>query len=242
MGTRWKLIEVKNFIKNLLSDKDSIDRKDKIKCWSIIVINLFKIVCNAISSPFIYPMWYLFRNQITSSVYKGTSWEEIQNLMDTNQTEIVKQKLKSNGNLLYWIWTYGDSEDPLVRGGLPESYGPNTFWYRFKYSAIRNPRFNDAYINFRTSEITEVVVVIDNSNFNFMHKSYGIGDSPDGIYFKWMKDNNGKWYFIYEDNNKDNLFYFGYTGLLRQDVGNSGGRFETGYRITDSSYIIEINK
>jgi len=91
-------------------------------------------------------------------------------------------------------------------------------------------------MNFRTGKITEVIVVIDERNFNYMHKSYGIGDSPDGIYFKWMKDSNEKWYFIYEDNNKDNLFYFGYTGLLKNDINNNGGRFETGYRVTDSSY------
>ena len=51
-----------------------------------------------------------------------------------------------------------------------------------------------------------------------------------------MKDNNGKWYFIYEDNNANFIFYIGYTGLLMHDIGNSGGRFETSLRKTTSSY------
>jgi hypothetical protein len=54
-----------------------------------------------------------------------------------------------------------------------------------------------------------------------MHKSEGIGDSPDGIYFKWMLEtNNGRWGFIYEDNNVENIFYFGNVGLLKKDIGS----------------------
>ena len=118
--------------------------------------------------------------------------------------------------------------------------GENIFWNRFVYSAIRNPRFNQNYIDFRTGEITNIITIIDNRDFNYMHVSSGIGDSADGIYFKWMKDNNGKWYFIYEDNNENSLFYLGYTGLLLQDIGYSGGRFETSYRKTEWSYHKEM--
>ena len=90
-------------------------------------------------------------------------------------------------------------------------------------------------MEFRTGDIIEVITVIDNRDFTYMHKSEGIGDSPDGIYFKWMLDTNGRWGFIYEDNNVENIFYFGNTGLLRKDIGLDG-RFECGYRKTDSSY------
>ncbi|NPV13023.1 MAG: hypothetical protein HPY57_14755 [Ignavibacteria bacterium] len=234
--------EIISFIKNINKDyKDitsKVPKKEKAKCFKRIIKNLFIMIWSGISAPFIYPVWYLFRKPITKKIYKGTSWQEIEKLMADCETELAKQKLKANGKFLYWLWTYGDAVDPLERGGLPTDFrnGKNTFCNRFMYSAIRNPRFNINYMELRTGRITDVVVVIDERNFHYMHNSYGIGDSPDGKYFKWMKDNNEKWYFIYEDNNKKHIFYFGYTGLLMHDIGNKGGRFETSYRKTDGSY------
>jgi hypothetical protein len=159
--------------------------------------------------------------------------------MQNNETTEAKNLLKSNGIFIYWLWTYGDCDNPLGNGGMPEWYGKNNFWNRWRWGALRNPRFNINYMDFRTGLIKEVVTIIDKRNFHYYHVSHGIGDSPNGIYFKWMKDNNGKWYFIYEDNNVNNIFYIGYTGLLLHDVGNSGGRFETSYRKTESSYYKE---
>lgn len=238
-----KFIEFLRFFKNVRSDlknsSDQISIKDKKKCWNRIILNIFIIIWNAISAPFIYPVWYLFRQKITKKIYKNTSWQDIHNLMKLNETNFVKQLLLINGRFFYWLWTYGDCEDPLGRGGLPNKCGKNTFLNRYKWSAIRNPRFNINYMNFRTGTIVQVIKIIDTRDFNYLHKSFGIGDSPDGIYFKWMKDNNNKWYFIYEDNNSNHLFYFGYTGLLRNDIGNCGGRFELSYRKTESSYFLK---
>lgn len=239
MDSRLKLIEIKRFYENIKSDfnlsSDKIDKQDKVNCFKGIISNLFKVIWNGITSPIIYTIWYLFRNQITTCVYKGTSWRDILDLMDNNKTDKVKKLLVPNGRFYYWIWTYGDAEDPLGRGGLPDKY-KNNFWNRLYWSGIRNGRYNYACMEFRTGQIIQVVTSIDDRDFTYMHKSFGIGDSPNGIYFKWMKDDKGKWYFIYEDNNENNLFYLGYTGLLKYDIGNSGGRFETGYRVTDSSY------
>ncbi len=243
MDNRLKLSEVRNFFKVMRSniffqDDKIISKQDKIDCCKRIIVNLLKYVWNGLTALFIYPIWYLFRSRITKKIYNGTSWEEIVRLMDLNNTSEVKKKLLANGKFLYWLWTYGDSEDPLGRGGLPNRY-QNTFWKRFYWSAMRNSRFNFNYMEFRTGEIVEVMTIIDTRNFNYMHKSFGIGDSADGIYFKWMKDNFNKWYFIYEDNNEKNLFYIGYTGLLKKDIGETGGRFETAYRTTDSSYFVD---
>lgn len=237
MDTRLKFTEVKNFIKNT-RESNVLTKQEKRNCWKGIFKNILMSLWNKITAPFIYPIWYLFRKKITNKIYKGTSWREINDLMSFNKTKKVKQKLKNNGIFLYWIWTYGDAKNPLQRGGLPKEFGKNTFWNRFKYSALRNPRFNYNYIYFRTGEIIKAFVVIDNRNFNYMHKSPGIGDSPNGIYFCWLKDHNSKWYFIYEDNNVNNIFYFGYTGFLKQNIGNSGGRFEIVYRKTSVSYKI----
>lgn len=240
-----KYIEFVRFFQTIKSDlkvsSNQISISDKKKCWNRIILNIFTIVWNAISAPFVYPIWYMFRKIITTNIYENTSWQEILKLMQSNETELAKQILLHNGKFLYWLWTYGDCDDPLGCGGLPNKYGKNTFLNRFKWSAIRNPRFNINYMNFRTGKIVQVINIIDNRNFNYMHKSFGISDSPDGIYFKWMKDNNNKWYFIYEDNNSNHLFYFGYTGLLKYDIGFNGGRFELSYRKTKESYFVNNN-
>lgn len=231
------------FIKHLIFDykikSELISSKDKLDCYKRVFVNLISSLWSIISSPFIYPIWWVFRKEITLLVYQNTSWEEISSLISTNQTDLVKSKLKSNGWFLYWLWTYGDQENPLVNGGMPGWYGKNNFWNRFSWAAIRNPRFNINYLEFRTSVIIDVVTIIDNRNFNLKHVSRGISDSPDGIYFKWMKDKNDKWYFIYENNNQSFIWYFGWTGLLYNDVGNTGGRFEFSLRKTESSYQVD---
>ena len=195
-------------------------------------------IWNGVTAPFIYPIWYLFRVQITNKIYTDTSWEIIGKLIDENKTSLVKSILKKNGgNFLYWLWTYGDLRDPLGAGEITGQPIKNNFWNRYWENAVRNVRFTTNFMEFRTGDITQVIVVIDERDFSYMHKSSGIGDSPDGIYFKWMLDTNDRWGFIYEDNNVENLFYFGNTGLLKQDIGHNG-RFEVGYRKTDSSYRI----
>lgn len=231
--------ELGRFFRNLRADYKSgkgPSKKDKRKGYLRLTKLSFMGVWNAISAPFIYPIWYLFRKQITNKIYSGTSWQEINKLIDENKTAQVKTTLKNNaGNFIYWLWTYGDLRDPLGEGEIINYGVKNNFWNRFKENAIRNVRFTTNFMEFRTGNIKEVFVVKDERNRSYMHKSEGIGDSPDGVYFKWMLDENGKWGFIYEDNNVENIFYFGNVGLLYKDIGYNG-RFETAYRKTDSSY------
>lgn len=239
MDTRIKLKEVRRFFSTLKSDykkqSPEITKRQKRKAYLRTLNQLLLQVWCGISAPIFYPIWYIFRYQITKRIYKGTSWQEIKGLVDANKIEDVKKILKANGKFLYWLWTFGDLNDPLGRGEL-QSFSPNNnFFSRFWENAIRNPRFTINYTEFRTGTIVKVVTVIDTRDFNYMHKSQGIGDSPDGIYFKWMLDEWGRWGFIYEDNNSENIFYYGNVGLLRKDIGQNG-RFETGYRKTDSSY------
>lgn len=230
------LITVKEDYQNTIKQSD---KKLKKECFINIIRNLLTSLLSGITAPIIYPIWYLNRLEITTIAYYGTSWQEIEKLMYEHKPDIVKQLIKKNGRLIYWLWTYGDSKDPLGRGGMPENYrnGKNTFWNRYMFGAFRNPRFNINYLSFRTGPITTIFPVIDTRNFNILHKSIGIGDSPDGIYFKWMKDDSDKWYFIYEDNQSKYLFYFGYVDLLKDEIGKSG-RFETSYRIPTSTILV----
>jgi hypothetical protein len=228
------------FIKTIRRDyynpNSKLSKSEKLKTYRKIVNNLFLIIWNQITAPLIYPIWWLFKKEITNKIYSDISIEEISKLISTNQTQLVKQIIKNKGTFLYWLWTYGDQEDPLGRGGMPEWFGNNTFINRFNWAAIRNPRFNINYLEFRTNVIIDKEVIIDTRSFDTYHKSKGIGDSPDGIYFKWLKDIENNWYFIYEDNSKLWIWYFGWTGLLLEDIGNGGGRFEFSLRKTESTY------
>lgn len=234
---RIKILEIRRFFINLKNDylySSNPGQLYKLECFINIVRNILITIWSGLTAPFIYPIWFLFRKRISNRVYKNISWQDIKLLIDNNSTKMVKEELLKSGRFYYWLWTYGDINDPLNRGGLPDGQ-KNNFLNRFLFSAIRNPRFNINYLEFRTGLIVESHTIIDTRNFNYKHGSDGIGDSPDGICFKWFKDENEKWYFIYEDNNSENLFYIGYTGLLKD---KKVGRFELGYRRTKFSHQV----
>ena len=196
------------FFKDLATDyrnSSKYQRKMKRKCYWKILRLLFSYLWSIISAPFIYPIWYYFRNKITANYQNNKIW--------------------------YWLYTYGDLNDPLNRGGLPLDYkgGKNTFKNRWFYSAIRNPRFTYNVLKYNTESILWERIIIDDRNWNIMISSYGVGDSPKGIIFKWLYS-DCKAYFIYENNTEENVFWFGWVGLLKDSI-NKTGRFEMAYRI-----------
>jgi hypothetical protein len=215
-----------------------ISKSAKRRCYLGIVKNLLWSIWSSVTCLFIYPIWYIWRKEITDKIHKGTSWQEIEAHMQKAEISEVEKKLKVNGKFLFWLWTYGDCNDPYGWGGMPVDYRTkkNTFGNRYMWSAIRNPRFNMNYLYFRTGEIHEVNVIIDTRDWKYWHGSYGVGSSPDGIIFQWYRDNNNKWYFIYENYNVNNVFWFGYVGLINKGTIGKKGRFETSYRKTQYSY------
>jgi len=236
MDTRIKLKEVRQFIKILRMDyKPSSEdvRAKKRRAINKTIRLTFNQIWGGISAPLIYPIWYIFRKQITNTLYEGTSWQAVHKLVVENKIKDAKLIVQRKGMFLYWLWTYGDLRDPLGRGELPDDgYGgkyKNNFIGRFYENAIRNPRFTINYMDYRTGTIVQSHTVIDTRNHNITLSSEGIGSAPIGILFKWMIDDSDEWYFIYDDNNKENLFYFGYSGLGKEDIGKNG-RFEIGYR------------
>lgn len=242
-----KLQEIREAYKDIKMDYKqigAISQADKRQCYRRIVKNLLWGIWGAITSLFIYPIWYIWRKQITDKIHKGTSWQEIEAHMQKCEIKEVETKLKKNGKFLFWLWTYGDCNDPYGWGGMPTDFrsGKNSFIDRYIWSAIRNPRFNINYLYFRTSAIEKQHDVINTLNWGYWHKSYGIGGNPDGIIFKWVKDNNNKWFFIYENNNPKHMFYFGYVGLYKDGTIGKHGRFETSYRKTLSSEILDMSK
>lgn len=236
-------VEIVRMVKNLKADYKSgngAPKKDKIKCYLRTIKMAFMYIWSVISAPLIYPIWYVFRKQIVAACYKGTSWEEVNGLINANEIAAAKKLVISNGRFLYWLWTYGDLRDPLGRGEIPDKK-TNTFWNRYWESGFRNCRWIINMVEFRSATIVEDIMVIDKRDYTLMHRSEGLGDSPDGVYFRWFKDVDGKWCFCYEDNNVKNIFYYGYVGIHKKDIIGLNGRFEIGYRKTDSSYEILTN-
>ena len=235
------LQEIQKAYKDIRADYKKIGtvrQADKRLCYRRIAKNLLWGIWNIVSSPFIYPIWYIWRKSITDKIHKGTSWQEIETHMQMCEFDEVETKLKANGKFLFWLWTYGDCTDPLGWGGMPQDFrnGKNIFINKYIWSAIRNSRFNINYMHFGTGIIEEQINITNTLNWQYWHESYGIGDNPDGILFKWVRDNNYKWYFIYENNNEKHMFYFGYVGLYKQGTIGKRGRFETSYRKTENSY------
>lgn len=241
MDKRLKLKELKNFVKALKSDyKNNLsipNKREKRSAYKRYLKLLVVTIWNAITAPIIYPIWYIFKKKITSLAYRNTSWQYVNELINQNQILTAKELVKDNaGDFIYWLWTYGDLRDPLGIGELTDTGKANTFLNRWWENGFRNPRFAINFMEFRTSNIIHQDVVIDTRNLGVYHVSTGIGDSPDGVYFKWMLDENQRWWFIYEDNNSMCIFYFGSVGLLKDTIGRNG-RFETGYRVTERTYV-----
>ena len=236
MDTRFKFKEVRGFIKAMKADYKNSNEFVKSKKKKAILKTIwltFDQIWSGISAPLIYPIWYIFRKQITNTLYEGTTWQAVQKLVRDNKIDEAKAIVQRKGKLLYWLWTFGDLNDPLGRGELPEDgYSgrfKNNFIGRFYENALRNPRFTINYMNYRTGTIVQAYTIIDTRDYSVVHSSEGLGTAPSGIFFKWLVDNKGEWYYIYDDNNKENLFYFGYTGFSREDIGRNG-RFEISYR------------
>lgn len=236
MDSRIKLKEIKAFFKAMKDDYKSSNSETKVHKKKAILKTIyltFDQIWSGISALFIYPIWYFFRKQITNTIYEGTSWQIVQKMIQDNKIDDAKKIVKRKGKFLYWIWTYGDLNDPLGRGELPDDgYNgkfKNNFIGRYYENALRNPRFTINYMNYRSGNIVKVNTVKDTRNYDIEHSSEGLGSAPAGIYFKWLVDDRNEWYYIYNDNNENNLFYFGYVGFSNDIIG-SNGRFEIGYR------------
>lgn len=236
MDTRIRMREVKQFITAMRRDyksSDSVTKKNKRKAILKTIRLTFDQVWSGIMAPLVYPIWYIFRKQITEAVYEGTSWEAVHKLINSNQIDEAKRIVSRRGKFMYWLWTFGDLKDPLGRGELPDDgykgRFKNNFIGRFYENAIRNPRFTINYMNYRTGPIVETHTITDTRDYSTTLSSEGLGSQPVGIYFKWFVDDKGEWYYIYDENNKQNMFYFGYTGLGKEEIGKCG-RFEIGYR------------
>lgn len=183
----------------------------KLNCYRRAFGHFLSTLWSVISAPLIYPIWYIFRERITMKL-------------------VNEDVYGADMNAFWrWVWTYGDLHDPLGRGGMPLDYrnGENSFINRFWYSAIRNPRFTYNFKYYITKPVQWINTPnIDTRNFENMISSYGIGDSPDGKLLQWF-GGSLYWYFIYENNTKESIYYFGWVD--EKKVGKQC-RFEMAHR------------
>ncbi|MDO5760592.1 MAG: hypothetical protein Q4Q06_06160 [Bacteroidota bacterium] len=203
--------------------QESEHRKQKRECYWAYTKMCVQATYSQISAPIGYVVYYLCRKPITKRIenlYKEKNLDNIENIgKDILQEKITKEELQEALKLYYQIWLYGDTDDPLVTGGVPKDYKSDLpmFIRRWLYCGVRNPRWNATYINFYSDSISEIHNVLDNRQ-NIVTHNYGTGDTRLGNWLRWYVDESGKWWFFYENTkktgeNKGKLFYFGAVGL-----------------------------
>lgn len=207
-----------------------INRKEKIDCYSRYAKLFLQSIYGQITAPIIYVGYYLSRKKITHKLenfYKLNNLSNIENIgKDIVNGIVLKEDLKKYlGYFYYNLWLYGDTDDPIISGGVPNDYKPNlpVFQRRWFYSGVRNARWNATYINNYSNDIVMIQTSYDTRK-GVVTSNYGTGDTQLGVWLRWYVDNKGRWWFFYENtkitkHNKGKLFYFGAVGLSQYKDG-----------------------
>ncbi|MBQ7984518.1 MAG: hypothetical protein IJ250_02645 [Bacteroidales bacterium] len=245
--TADSLISVQNtpMLKTLWQDyfQSKENRKEKRACYVRYGQLFLKTIYSQVSGPIGYVGYYLNRKKITARLenfYSENNLGDIENIgKDIANGKVDKQCIKNClGAWYYKLWLYGDTRSPVENGGVPDDYKPgySMFVRRWFYSGVRNPRWNATYINDYSDTIVELQTVYDTRTDVNTH-NYGTGDTKLGTVLRWYTDNEGKWWFFYEnirptEPKKGKLFYFGAVGLGTKTDGkystnaSKRGRFE----------------
>ncbi|GEM_PF-2101089 len=230
--TNYKNTNNDNIFKILKADylSDTEHRKEKKECYLAYAKMFFQAMYGQITAPVVYIAYYLFRKPITErleTLYLQKGLTNIDNVgKDLLNGKIDKQDIREAlGQIYYRLWLYGDTDDPILTGGVPKDYKPNLpiFIRRWLYCGVRNPRWNATYINFYSDSIVETRTVFDNRQDVITH-NYGTGDTKLGTWLRWYVDKQGKWWFFYENTkqtkeHEGKLFYFGAVGLSNIEDG-----------------------
>ena len=192
-------------------------------------VDIFRII----TAPIMYPIYYIFFRKWLSE-----KWELYSGWMEGHQRQSVRQAIIGRyGWLGYFVYLYGDMQDPLGCGGVPDDYLPDawTFWRRYRWSAIRNPMFNLVHLSpwYNTDWITGYWVEYDTRVDDMAATTIGLGPQRLGKVKMWYQDVSFKWYFIYERADEKRYQYIGWVGLLDIfPLKKSGvrGRYEYAFR------------
>ena len=206
---------------------------DRMRCYLRIPWILTLDVWRIITAPIVYPFYYVFFRKWLSK-----NWEEINKAVETKSFRLVRRAIIMRFGLFgYFIWLYGDKEDPMGNANLLEWAGDGTkFWPRYKWAALRNPMFNLCLIGkaYNTAYIERSYVEYDRRCPDSWATSNGLGAQRFGSVKVWFKDIDGKWYFVWEYADEKKYQYLGWVGKLDRDSNHA--RWEFAFRSTKSTY------
>lgn len=208
-------------------------------------------LANMIIAPFMYCAWWSLKKKIsyklyynfrdfykTDKLYNSFGYYEVDDIDQFYtwlHTMIMNSPLNNHkldadikralGLFYYYIWLHGDDDDPLGRGGLPETYksGKNTFYNRFMFGPIRNPWGNGIHLKMKSALIEQVYTDID-ERADQDTTNYGTSNARVGTYLRWYVDHNGDYWYMYERVYLNRIlgwrdFYFGGVGCLALPEG-----------------------
>lgn len=227
-----------NMFKVLWKDywENEANRSQKRECYKTYSKMFLQSLYSQLTAPFGYVVYYIFKKPIThriENLYAEKQLNNIDNIgKDILKGNITEEELREALKLYYGIWLYGDTDDPIVSGGVPKDYKTTLPMSirRWLYCGVRNPRWNATYLNFYSDSIVEIRTTLDNRQDIVTH-NYGTGDTKLGNRLRWYIDKQGKWWFFYENTkrtkeNKGKLFYFGAVRLSNKEDGLQGKNSE----------------
>ena len=178
-----------------------------------------------------YPIYYVFYRKKLSK-----SWSDINDAIENKFFSITRSVLIQRFGLFgYYMWLYGDKDNPMGDGNLPAFAGDGTkFWPRYKWAALRNPMFNLCLIGdmYNTSIIEHSYVEYDHRDDEYWATSDGLGAQKFGSVKVWFQDDDKKWYFVWEYADAKKYRYLGWVGKLDRDSNHA--RWEWAFRKTKS--------
>lgn len=206
-----------------------------------VLNNLFQYIVSGITAPIMYPVWWKYRFEIDNKIDVAYT-----NSLRKTNPELVKDYIISKSNLwFYWLWLYGEHNyrtGDMSRKWLLMNVGYtivqiknmseeeqdklcqplySNFWYRYRWSALRNPRYNYNHLYYISGVIRSVNVIRDTRTQESI-PMVGFGDVRIGTYYAKFIDENNKNYFIYEYTTKKYHFSFGWSGLMSNPIGKRG--------------------
>lgn len=213
-------------------DVNTLSKKEKYDMLISFIMNRIDFMFHLLLSPFIYPVYYIFRNKLNNKLhnyyitfYENITLNEFENkLYKTLRYDTVANKkimlnvIKNAFNVFErFLWYSGDIVDVNNTGNCPCDYKKNIksiFIRRWFYSSIRNPFYNRVWCKYIRGPICNINEIFDN-RCDVETSNYGTGNHKVGMRFRVYTDINKNHYFYYEHTyKKRNNYKTHYSGVV----------------------------
>ena len=236
-------MEIIKFIKILFSyykgkydpsyyDVSTLSKKEKYDMLLSFVINRIDFILHLFLSPFVYPIYYVFKNKLNNKLYKYyiKHYDDITlDMFEIKLNESLRYGTIANRNIMLhviqnalnnverFLWYSGDIIDVNNTGNCPCDYKKNIksmFIRRWFYSAIRNPFYNRVWCKYIRGPIRDIDEIFDN-RCDVETSNYGTGNHRLGMRFRIYTDIYNNHYFYYEHTyKKHNNYKTHYSGVV----------------------------